>query len=102
MENEFVSKKLYEEKKAPSKSGFLMLFITIVIMLATIAMMIGGGILLSQENNIPGAILLVAGILLFCLSFLLFGGFKVLAPNEALVLTLFGNYIGTLKKAFTG
>lgn len=98
MENEFVSKKLYEEKKAPSKSGFLMLFITIVIMLATIAMMIGGGILLSQENNIPGAILLVAGILLFCLSFLLFGGFKVLAPNEALVLTLFGNYIGTLKE----
>lgn len=97
MENEFVSKKVYEEKKAPACSGFLMLFLTIVIMLVTIAMMIGGGVLLSQEINIPGGILLAVGILLFCLSFLLLGGFKVIAPNEALVLTLFGNYLGTLK-----
>ena len=32
----------------------------------------------------------IAGIFLFC-------GLKVLKPQEALVLTLFGDYIGTLK-----
>ena len=36
--------------------------------------------------------------MIVCLSFFLFPGFKVIGPNEALVLTLFGNYYGTLQE----
>ena len=97
MEEQFVSKKVYEEKKAPSVNGFVMLFVTILIILACIAAIIGGGVLLAAENIVPGAILLTAGIIILCLSCFIFPGFKVIGPNEALVLTLFGNYYGTLR-----
>ena len=44
-----------------------------------------------------GGILLGAGILFSCIvGPILFAGLKVLKPNEALVLTLFGKYYGTL------
>ena len=42
-------------------------------------------------------ILMILGILLFTGSIFLWPGLKVLKPQEALVLTLFGKYIGTLK-----
>lgn len=97
MEDQFVSKKVYEEKKAPACNGFMMLFVTVLIILACIAAIVGGGVLLGNEMEVPGAILLVAGIIILCLSCITFPGFKVIGPNEALVLTLFGNYYGTLK-----
>ncbi len=40
---------------------------------------------------------LVVSIVIFCLAWILFCGLKVLKPQEALVLTLFGTYVGTLK-----
>lgn len=40
--------------------------------------------------------LLFFGVLCFCLLFLLYPGVRVLNPNEALVLTLFGKYYGTI------
>ncbi len=40
---------------------------------------------------------LVAGILILSVGWLPFMGLKVLKPQEALVLTLFGKYIGTIK-----
>ncbi|MBR0173163.1 MAG: hypothetical protein IJQ21_10280 [Lachnospiraceae bacterium] len=41
--------------------------------------------------------MIFVSIVLIVLSFILFGGLKVLRPQEGLVLTLFGNYYGTLK-----
>ena len=43
--------------------------------------------------------LLLIGILLFITTFILFFGLKTVKPNEALVLTLFGEYYGTLREA---
>jgi len=40
---------------------------------------------------------LVASIILFCTLWIFLCGLKVLKPQEALVLTLFGKYVGTLK-----
>ena len=40
---------------------------------------------------------MVVTITYLCLGWILLCGLKVLKPQEALVLTLFGNYIGTLK-----
>ena len=42
---------------------------------------------------------LIAGIVYICVGWLPFLGLKVLRPQEALVLTLFGNYAGTLREA---
>ena len=39
----------------------------------------------------------VISLIIFCFGWILFLGLKVLKPQEALVLTLFGKYIGTLK-----
>ena len=39
----------------------------------------------------------VSGAIIFCLAFVPLAGLKILRPQEALVLTLFGNYYGTLK-----
>ena len=40
---------------------------------------------------------MIIGIVYAALGWILFLGLKVLKPQEALVLTLFGNYIGTIK-----
>ena len=48
-------------------------------------------------GGVPGILLLVAALAWICTGWLLWLGLKVLKPQEALVLTLFGRYIGTLK-----
>ena len=73
-----------------------MLLVTILMQLAGIACTVLGGILLSK-NNTAGAFLLAAGIVVILFCWIFYCGLKVLKPQEALVLTLFGNYIGTLK-----
>jgi regulator of protease activity HflC (stomatin/prohibitin superfamily) len=42
-------------------------------------------------------VMAISSIYLFLVGPILFGGLKVIKPNEALVLTLFGKYYGTLK-----
>ena len=76
------------------KNGMLVLVLSIIAILGTFALIIWGGILSTDEA--PSAILIVGLVLMFiCWIPLL--GLKVLKPQEALVLTLFGKYIGTLK-----
>ena len=69
------------------------------VLLGCIAAMILGIVLivLGIEKGDAGAWLGVPGVILFCLSFVPMPGLKVLKPQEALVLTLFGKYVGTLK-----
>ncbi len=50
-----------------------------------------------ESISINNALLAIMSIILFIVSCFLFPGLKVLKPQEALVLTLFGKYIGTLK-----
>ena len=73
-----------------NKNGMVMLILLIVLyVLAIMATVIGAGI----ENYV----LVALGIIYISLGWIFFLGLKVLKPQEALVLTLFGNYIGTLK-----
>ena len=76
------------------KNGMLVLVLSIIAMLGTFALIILGGILSTDEA--PSAILIVGLVLMF-LCWIPLLGLKVLKPQEALVLTLFGKYIGTLK-----
>ena len=79
------------------KNGMTMLLLTLLGYVAAIIVFVLGGILLTAEHNVPGVILLVLSIVYGIVGIFLLCGLKVLKPEEALVLTLFGDYIGTLK-----
>ena len=72
------------------RNGMSMLILIALIFFGSILLFIFGG----NSDNI---LLIVISIILFVGDFFLMPGLKVLKPQEALVLTLFGDYIGTLK-----
>ena len=79
------------------KNGLAMLLLWGIIYLASIGLMIFGGVQMDAYNYIIGIPVFVVGIIWACVGWIPFLGLKLLNPGEALVLTLFGNYIGTLK-----
>lgn len=84
-----------------NKNGMPMLLLTLAIYLVAIAAVIVGGINGLNETGPKapwGIALFVIGFVIMALGWILFCGLKVLRPQEALVLTLFGKYIGTLKE----
>ncbi|MBP3386893.1 MAG: SPFH domain-containing protein, partial [Clostridia bacterium] len=76
------------------KIGMLVLLLNIILSVITTVGMVFGGIIIDEGKS---PLLLIASIILFTVSMILYAGLKVLKPQEALVLTLFGKYIGTLK-----
>lgn len=80
-----------EKELKNKKNGLLMLIILTLLYLASIGAIIAGA---SYD------IYLLAGFggIWACVGWLPFLGLKVMKPQEALVLTLFGNYVGTLKE----
>ena len=89
--------KYTEEKILKPIQGFVPLFLIIVFILASIGLMILGGILIDEyDSYVLGGVSLVLGILLCIASSISFAGLKVINPNEAIVLSLFGKYIGTI------
>ena len=80
------------------KNGMAMLFMLILGELAAIACFIGGIVMLESGFLFPLSLILVilCAILAFIVLPILFGGLRTLRPNEAYVLTLFGEYYGTL------
>lgn len=92
-----INKKEVEERHIQAKGGMGVLFLLLFLMAVSIAAVVFGIIFLAEESFVLGGILLGVGILFSCVvGPILFEGLKVLKPNEALVLTLFGQYYGTL------
>ena len=89
------------EKELRPASGILMLFLNIIAMCVEVIAFIGGVILMSCGDILAlgGFLVIILSLVFFVLSCILFGGLKVVKPNEAMVLTLFGKYHGTIKKA---
>lgn len=82
---------MMEEKVLHNKkNGMVMLLLISFLYLASIGVLVLG---INQE--LP--ILIAVGIVWLIVGWIPYCGLKVLKPQEALVLTLFGNYIGTLK-----
>lgn len=79
------------------KHGMLALVLTSLLLLGGVALTIWSAFLEETGNTTAFVIMLVAGILILCLGWIPLLGLKVLKPQEALVLTLFGKYIGTIK-----
>jgi len=63
----------------------------------SIVLFVFGCIFLNNENYIPGGFMLAIGIAAFCAFFFLIPGLHIINPNEALVMTYFGQYYGTIK-----
>ena len=76
------------------KNGMLVLIMTTLLYLAAVAGCIFGGKMISDGY---GPALLVISIVWLCIGWIPYCGLKVLKPQEALVLTLFGKYVGTPK-----
>lgn len=86
-----------EEKIYKGRPGIPIIILFILLYLAAIGLIILGGLLLDGRNNI-GILPLIVGIFWLMFGIIPFFGFKVIKPQEALVLTLFGKYTGTLKE----
>ena len=85
-----------EEKVLNNKKhGMLVLITCIALEIVGLGLTIYGGI--NVDNNPIFPIVLLVGIIVLCVSWIPLCGLRILKPQEALVLTLFGKYIGTLK-----
>ena len=80
-----------EKNLTNQKHGMLMLLLFLLLFAAAIAAIILGAV---KGGTLW---LLIPGIVVLCIIWVPMMGLKVLKPQEALVLTLFGKYIGTLK-----
>lgn len=83
---------MLREVDARSSAGIPMLFLLLLLVIAGVAMVVNG----ATKNNELAAFIGIAVMVLsvFCLK-----GLFTVAPNEGKVLTLFGNYKGTVKKS---
>jgi len=90
--------KYTNEIELKAKNGMIMLILSIFLIFAAIAAVIVGAIIMG-DGKLPviGPVLFILGLLYLCICWIPFMGLKILKPQEALVLTLFGKYIGTLK-----
>ena len=73
------------------KNGMFMMLLFIVLYVLAFLFMIFGAIV--------SPFVFMLGLIWICIGWVPFLGLKVVKPQEALVLTLFGKYIGTLKDA---
>lgn len=89
MNKEFVNTQI-EEKVLKPKSGMAVMFLLILLLLVCTGAIIWG----AME---AAAGIVIAAAVIFCVVAVLLGGLKIINPNEALVLTLFGQYYGTIK-----
>lgn len=89
-----------EEKIMQPMAGMPILIANILFMIVAAVASVYGIIFLEAGDNLFwGIVLTILGLFyLLVKGPIIFFGLKVLQPNEALVLTLFGKYYGTIKK----
>ena len=80
-----------EKVLSNKKNGMAMMILWIILYLVALLMIILGAAFVWP--------LFIIGVVWLCIGWIPFLGLKVLKPQEALVLTLFGKYVGTLKDA---
>ena len=80
---------MQEKVLSKKKHGMLVLILSILVGIAATF-----GVVIGAITNVA---ILIVSIILLCIFWIPLCGLRVLKPNEALVLTLFGKYIGTIK-----
>ena len=77
----------------------LVLVLDILLLLAAIPALVLGIIMTEGQEAVVGWVLFGVAMTVLCVGWIPLVGLRVLRPQEALVLTLFGKYIGTIKDA---
>lgn len=85
-----MQEKIYKTRK----NGLTALLLIILILAASVCGIIYGGMQI-EEGKSP--VIFIISMIVLCIGWIPMLGLKVLKPQEALVLTLFGKYKGTLK-----
>ncbi len=98
---------MQEKVLTNKKNGMLVLLLDILFLALGLFLFIYGAINLGQYDaegeiiegtlNTLSLVMMIVGIVIVCIGWLPLVGLRVLKPQEALVLTLFGKYIGTIK-----
>lgn len=90
---------VYEEKLIPGGNGMLVLILSIATFILSIVSFFAGCFMMVSwvYSSGVGLLLFLLSIVLLAFSIFCWIGLKVVKPNEALVLTLFGKYYGTIK-----
>lgn len=76
------------------KNGMMVLLLGLLVIVASIVGIVFGAITIEKTGN---PVLFIICLIVLFVSWIPLCGLKILKPQEALVLTLFGKYIGTLK-----
>jgi len=88
----------HEEIILKAANGMAALIWNTLAIIIAVALFIVGIIILDKGYNGAAAFLIIIGTIYgFALGPVMYIGLKILKPNEALVLTLFGKYVGTIK-----
>ena len=82
---------MQEKILTTKKNGMAVLLLTILLLVAATAVFIIGAV--DGENPI----LMVPSAVIWCIGWIPLAGLRVLKPQEAIVVTLFGKYKGTIK-----
>ncbi len=81
-----------------SKNGMGMLVLVCLLYVAAILLLIGSASYALPLRGALRGLLMALSLIWIVFGWFLFLGLKVIRPQEALVLTLFGKYVGTLKE----
>ena len=85
-----------QEKLLKARSGMAVLIVTVLLWIVSLGLIVTGGIMMDEGMTL-GIPVFVLGLLWCCLGWIPLMGLKILKPQEALVLTVFGKYTGTLR-----
>lgn len=83
-----------EKVLSGKKHGMLTLLCCVAVMLLAVAGVAYGALTAGEDEISP---LLIVSVVVLCVAWIPLAGLRILKPQEALVLTLFGKYVGTLK-----
>lgn len=90
---------IIEEKEMKPLSGGFMLLALFADFAVSVLMIVFGSIMAGTGSSVGvGVMLIIVGSILIIAFCIMLGGFHIINPNEAIVLTLFGKYYGTIKK----
>jgi regulator of protease activity HflC (stomatin/prohibitin superfamily) len=87
-----------KERPLQLVNGYVILVSAIFFFLLSIGLFIGG-ILMLERRDATGGFVMGGAIFLFICTVVGCNGFLILLPNEAGLLTLFGNYAGTARES---
>ncbi len=86
-----------EKVLSGKKNGMIALILTVLLLILAIGGCIISGIMVEKGMGPIATICLILSIVILSIGWIPFLGLKILKPQEALVLTLFGKYCGTIK-----